>query len=367
MRVLRLVLRDFRNHERAELTLGAAVTVVWGPNGAGKTNLLEGLYFGLTGRSCRTTNEREVVRAGSAVARATVLTAGEDGEHLLEVGFEPGEPKRLRLDGADPHGATTHARPLASVFLPERLDLVKGPPAHRRAHLDRFVSAVWPARAETRVAYGRALAQRNALLARVRSGTARLDHLAPWDAELGRQGAQLMADRAAATDLLTPHFHERATELGLPEEARLAYRPRSRTTSAAELTAELSGRREDDLARGFTTHGPHRDDVALSHAGRSLRTFGSQGQQRTGLLALLFAERDVLVEHALPPLMLLDDVMSELDLERRERLMSLVREGGQTLITTTDPEHVPGAHEADVALVTVAAGSVYAAPARVAV
>ena len=153
-----------------------------GPNGAGKTNLLEALYFGLTGRSCRTSNEREVVRLGEPVARVEVHVAAEDGTHALEVGLEPGEEKRVRVDGSAARRSRDRPpRPLVSVFLPDRLELVKGAPAGRRAHLDRFVAALWPARAETRAAYSRALAQRNALIGRVRAGAAAAELLDAWD------------------------------------------------------------------------------------------------------------------------------------------------------------------------------------------
>ncbi|HKP90546.1 MAG TPA: hypothetical protein VJT75_11315, partial [Thermoleophilaceae bacterium] len=133
---------------------------------------------------------------------------------------------------------------------------------------------------------------------------------------------------------------------------------RSRATDADGFREELAERRAADLERGFTTHGPHRDDLALMHGGRALRTLGSQGQQRLGLLALLFEERDALAERGTPPLMLLDDVMSELDAGRRERLAELVRAEGQALITTTDAEHVPGAHASDVSLFEVSSGEV---------
>jgi DNA replication and repair protein RecF len=200
VRVTRVLLRDFRNYERAELRPAPGLTVVWGPNGAGKTNLLEGLYFGLTGRSCRTANEREVVRSPARATRACVETLAEDGAHLVEVGFAAGEPKRLRVDGARVERLGLSApRPPVSVFLPDRLELVKGAPGVRRAHLDRFVGAVWPARAESRTAYARALAQRNALVGRIRSGHGDSDLLDPWDAELARHGALLMSDRAAAS------------------------------------------------------------------------------------------------------------------------------------------------------------------------
>jgi DNA replication and repair protein RecF len=174
MRVTRIGLRDFRNYESAEVDLGEGLTVVAGENGAGKTNLLEALYFGCTGRSPRTSNERELVRrGGEGVAPVVLDLAADDGEHRIEVGFEPGEAKHLRVDGSPVDSLSTVAvRPLVSVFLPERLELVKGAPASRRAHLDQVVAALWPSRAETRTAYSRSLAQRNALVARVRAGVA---------------------------------------------------------------------------------------------------------------------------------------------------------------------------------------------------
>ena len=355
MLVRKLAIRDFRNYERAEIVLGEGLTVVCGPNGAGKTNLLEALYFGCTARSCRTSNEREVVRFGQKVTRVSVETEADDGRHLIEVGLEAGEGKRLRVDGAavDRLG-DVEVRPLVSVFLPDRLELVKGAPAGRRAHLDQLVAALWPARAPTRGAYARALAQRNALLARVRAGAAAPAQLDVWDAELARHGFDLMCHRAAALDLLAGPFAALGEELGLPEPAAVEYRPRSRADDAEGLRADLAERREADLARGFSDHGPHRDDVALLHGARSLRAYGSQGQQRLSLLALLFAERDVLLDQrGRPPLMLLDDVMSELDAGRRGRLVDLVRASGQAVVTTTDREHVPGADDADVTVVAV--------------
>jgi DNA replication and repair protein RecF len=353
-------LRDFRNYTRAELELAEGLTVVHGPNGAGKTNLLEAIYFSLTARSCRTSNERELVRSGASVARVVAEVAADDGVHTLEVGFAPSEKeKRVKVDGAPlERGGAPPPRPLVCVFLPDRLELIKGAPSSRRSHLDQVVAAMWPARSESRTAYSRALAQRNALLARVRAGASRPDLLDPWDAELARHGAQLMADRARAVAAVAPAFAERAAELGLPEPVELRYAPRSKTADAEGLRGELADRRGADLERGFTTHGPHRDDLALLHGGRPLRTLGSQGQQRVGLLALLFAERDVLGARGRPPLMLLDDVMSELDATRRGRLSELVRAGGQALITTTDVEHVPGATGPHVAVAAVLEGTV---------
>src|SRR3954451_8131453 len=359
MLVTRLRLRDFRCYASAEVALGPGLTVVHGRNGAGKTNLLEGLYFGLTSRSCRTTNEREIVRFGESAARVEVEVADEDGPHELAVGFQPGEAKRLRADGAPVERLLDVAyRPLVSVFLPDRLELVKGAPALRRAHLDQVVAAAWPSRGATRRAYTQALAQRNALIGRIRAGRAGRASLPAWDAELARHGIVLRDDRAGAVDLVRDRFSAIAADLGLSGTGELRYKPRSTAATADELAGELAERTDSDLDRGFTGHGPHRDDLALRRDGRDLRSYGSQGEQRLALLALLLAERDALAEaRGAVPLLLLDDVMSELDAERRGLLVERITRAGQALVTTTDLAHVPGGDGADVARVAVADGT----------
>jgi DNA replication and repair protein RecF len=365
MRVTRLQLRDFRSYERGELRLGPGLTVVAGRNGAGKTNLLEALYFGSTGRSCKTANEREVVRFGAGLTRLVLEAQDERGAHEITVGFQPGEPKRLRVDGAPVERLTdAEARPLVSVFLPDRLELVLGAPALRRAHIDQVVAALWPGRAGTRRAYAAALGQRNALIAGIRAGRAGRGSLPAWDAELARHGVALMRDRSEAVERLVPRFHTHARDVGLDGDPDLAYRPRSKATDAARLAAELAERVDGDVERGFTGHGPHRDELAFRRGGRELRAYGSRGQQRLGLLALLLAERAELAEErGAPPLMLLDDVMSELDAGRRERLVEVLRAGGQSVITTTDLAHVPGADDAGVERVAIADGRILQAAA----
>jgi DNA replication and repair protein RecF len=361
VRITAATLRDFRCYESAAASLGDGVTVVSGPNGAGKTNLLEAIYFGCTGRSCRTSNERELLRFGAAAARVEVQVEAEDGAHEFTVGFAPGQPKRMRVDGAPTERLLDlPVRPLISVFLPDRLELIKGPPALRRAHLDQFLSALWPARAATRRAYAQALAQRNALIARIRGGQGNRSSLGTWDRQLAQYGLALMEDRAAALAALQAPFTRVGEALGLEGEPSLAYRPRSRAEDVDGLAAELAERVESDLQRGYTGHGPHRDEIATLREGRELRAYGSQGQQRLALLALLLAEREVLAEQrGTPPVMLLDDVMSELDRDRREALVSLLRtRSGQSVITTTDLEHVPGAEEPDVARIAIAGGRV---------
>ena len=360
---MRVALRDFRAYDRVEAEFGDGLTVITGPNGAGKTNLIEALYFGCTGRSCRTTNEREVVRFGQPAARVVVNVDGDDGPHELTVGFAPGEPKRIRVDGATVERLTDASeRPLMSVFMPDRLELIKGAPSLRRAHLDQFVAAMWPARVATRRAYSQTLAQRNALIARIRAGAAGRDSLASWDVQLARHGIALMADRRAAVDAIAERFVDRCSDLGLDGQPALAYRPRSKATEADHLRAELAERIDGDVERGFSGHGPHRDDLATLREGRELRAYGSQGQQRLALLALLISEREAIgALRDAPPVLLLDDVMSELDQQRRRALVELLRAGGgQAVITATDLDQIPGAHDDGVTRLGVCAGRVLA-------
>jgi DNA replication and repair protein RecF len=367
VQVLSLKLRDFRCYHDAQAEFGDGLTVVTGPNGAGKTNLLEGLYLGCTGRSCRTSNEREVVRFGAGAARTVVSCEDEDGRHALAVGFVPGEPKMIRVDGAPVDRLLDVAsRPLVSVFLPDRLELVKGVPAVRRAHLDQFVAALWPARAATRRLYGQALAQRNALLARIRSGHGSRASLVSWDVQVAQHGIALMRDRGAAAEMLTEPFSRLGASLGLSGEPSISYRPRSKASDPEQFARELADRVESDLERGFTGHGPHRDDLVGEHDGHDLRAYGSQGQQRLALLALLLAEREVIALHrSAPPLMLLDDVMSELDQDRRLALVGLLQgTAGQSVITATDPEHVPGSGDEGVTHIAVSSGRLLAMTAR---
>lgn len=360
MRVVSVQMRDFRTYARAEARLGPGLTVVHGPNGAGKSNLLEALYFGCTGRSPRTRNERELVRFDAPATRVAVQLADGDETHELSVGFEPGQPKRMTADGAPVERLLdVEDRPLLGVFQPDRLELLKGAPAVRRAHLDQVIAGIWPLRAGDRREYSRVLAHRNALIAGIRASRASRATLATWDRELARHALVLRAHRSETVTLLAEPFAARARELGLSGEAALDYRPRSRARDEDEFVAEIQARLPGDLVRGFSAHGPHRDELAILRDQRELRLYGSQGEQRLALLALLLAERTVLAsERRRTPLMLLDDVMSELDSQRRELLAHELSSGGQSVIATTDLAHVPGAGDATVTRLRVSPGAI---------
>jgi DNA replication and repair protein RecF len=347
--------RAFRNLLEARTEIAANVVVVHGPNGAGKTNLLEAIYFGLTGRSFRTGNDRDLIRYGEEGARVELELDG--GGSLLAALDRSGERRHL-LSGR-PLAGEVGERPLVSVFHPDRLQLVKGAPAHRRAHLDRLCGAIWPARADLRHRFGRTLAQRNALVARIRAGLGSADSLPSWDERLAADAAPLIEARAQAVEKLSAPFADLAGKLGLPE-AEISYRPRA-PAGGEELAAELAGRREQDLGRAYTSYGPQLDEVELRLADRPLRRFASQGQQRLALLALLFAERGALLDAGrTAPLMLLDDVMSELDAAHRELLVGLLEGDGQAVISATETAHVPSA---TALRIDVSDGTLAAAPA----
>ncbi|HET8956027.1 MAG TPA: DNA replication and repair protein RecF [Solirubrobacterales bacterium] len=344
MLVTAIEAKPLRSLDRVRVELAPGIVSVIGPNGTGKTNLVEALYFALTGRSFRTSDRRDLIPFGGSLARAEATIRDEDGlERKLLASVSRSEGRRHLLDGnpADP-ATIARARPPVAVFAPDRLTLVKGPPAERRAHLDGFLAARWPARAELRKRYGQAVAQRNALLSRLSAGYGSPEDLRIWDAGLAQAAAPLVEARAEAVAELAEPFASASAELGL-EAGALEYAPRA-TGTAEEIRSGLEERREQDVRLGRSSWGPHLDELKLTSAERSLRRFGSQGQQRSALLALLFAEREALLAaRRVTPLLLLDDVMSELDPGRRERLVARLGDGGQVLITAADEESVPPA------------------------
>ena len=292
--------------------------------------------MGTQGFSPRSRNDAQLVRFGAAAAR--VELAGERGSSRLEleVTLRPGDAKKAKLNGA-PLRAAEQLRSEVStlVFTPDRLVVVKGGPAARRAYFDRALGRLYPARAALPAEYGAAVAQRNAALRRVAFGASSRDAVAPWTERVAALGAQLVSARAQAIGDLAPLFGDRAEELGLPGGA-LRYESEEPTVDA------LEERLDADLDRGTTGLGPHLDDVEILAGDRDLRRFGSQGEQRLAVLSLILAEAALLAERGpAPPLLLLDDVLSELDEGRRTALARRLEGAGQTLITATGASALP--------------------------
>jgi DNA replication and repair protein RecF len=308
-----------------------------GPNGAGKTNLLEALHVGTQGFSPRTRSDAELIRFGETAAR--IRLEGRQGRDAVQIGLAltAGEAKRAEVNGARLQAAELlRSRTATLVFTPDRLTIVKGGPAARRAYFDRTLSRLLPSRSRLPADYAAALAQRNAALRRIATGLATRDALVPWTTQVAELGAALVEARLEIVGLLTSLFAERAGLLGLAG-ARLGYEGEPPTAKT------LEARLDRDLERGATGLGPHLDDVSIAAGDRDLRTFGSQGEQRSAVLALLLAEAELIGRHrGSPPLLLLDDVLSELDFDRRRVLVEQVRDQGQALITTTTADALPG-------------------------
>jgi DNA replication and repair protein RecF len=320
------------------LALRTGLVLLVGPNGVGKTNLLEAVHVATQGFSPRTRTDSQVVRFGAEGARAAVSGRRGEARLELEVTVRRGEGKRARLNGA-PLRAAEQLRGTVStlVFTPDRLGVVKGPPAARRAYFDRVLGRLAPARAALPAEYGAAVAQRNAALRRAAAHMSSREAIEPWSERVAALGAELVAARLDVLALLEPSFGARAAELDL-DRVSLEYEGVPPTPEG--LAAAI----ERDLERGATSLGPHLDDVVLSADGRDLRSFGSQGEQRLALLALLLAEAETIADRTgVPPLLLLDDVLSELDPERREILAARVRSTGQALVTATDAAMLPAA------------------------
>jgi DNA replication and repair protein RecF len=302
--------------------------LVVGRNGVGKTNLLESLHVATQGFSPRTRQDAQLIRFGEPAGR---IVAG-GGRTEVSITLRQGQAKEARLNGARLPSAESLRREFATlVFTPDRLAVVKGGPAARRAYFDRVLARLFPARAGLPQDYLATLAQRNAALRRVQLGLSGRDALEPWTTQLATLAADLVGQRRVTLRELAPGFALHADALGLPE-ATLAYDGESPTVE------ELESRLPRDIERGSTGLGPHLDDVRVASGTRDLRQFGSQGEQRLAVLSLLLAEADLLPSQ---PLLLLDDVLSELDPGRREVLARAVEGKSQTMITATHRSALP--------------------------
>jgi DNA replication and repair protein RecF len=253
-----------------------------------------------------------------------------------ELLLDPSRGKRAQLNGAPLRAAELlRSEAVTLVFTPDRLAIVKSSPAVRRAYFDRALARLFPARAALSAEYGAAVGQRNAALRRMSRGLSSPEAVVPWTEQVVALGTELVAIRRQTLEALAAPFARIAGALGLGE-GRLAY------VGDPPDRDELAARLERDLERGTTGAGPHLHDVAVLAGERDLRFFGSQGEQRLGVLALLLAEAEVLTtRNDAPPLLLLDDVLSELDVDRRRTLVDLLPERAQTLITSTSAEALP--------------------------
>jgi DNA replication and repair protein RecF len=363
--VAHLSLTDFRSYPAVEIDLQPGASAFIGPNGQGKTNLVEAIEYAASQSSHRVSSDQPLVRSGAeqAIIRATLVKEGRQA--VVELELNPGRSNRARLN----RSTVSRVRDVlgilrAVVFSPDDLELVKGDPSSRRRFLDELLVVQHPRLAGVRSDYDRVLKQRNTLLRtaslRGRSGRdgseGALATLDVWDAHLARSGAELLAARLALVSALEPHVAKAYSEVAasVPKPAggndvRLTYRSSSMSEAPVRdragltelLLAEIARRRDDELDRGVSLVGPHRDDLVLSLGELPTRGYASHGEAWSLALSLRLASFELLRADGDDPVLILDDVFAELDTLRRSRLAALVEASEQVLVTAAVEGDVP--------------------------
>jgi DNA replication and repair protein RecF len=370
-----LSLFDFRNYAQLELSFERSTTVLFGGNAQGKTNLLEAITLTALARSPRTAQSAELVRFGQPAARVTTAVQTEGGVDELEVRILVGDGertralKRFRRNGQEVAAGEMLGRLRVVLFTPDDLQLVKGPAEQRRRFLNTLLSQLDRNHAGLLHRYERVLDQRNALLRAIRERRQGPAELGFWTGSLAELGAAIMIERQRRVLELQPvgaAFHRELSDDA--ERLELRYRPAGARIGEAplELVVEQLRRameegQEEEIARGQTAVGPQRDDVEVWLDDREARLYASQGQQRSAVLSLKLAELQYLAEvTGDQPILLLDDVMSELDPARRQRLLASLEPGPQALITAADLQDLPQSVLEHAAVFRVEAGTVHA-------
>jgi DNA replication and repair protein RecF len=392
VRLARLQLDHFRSYATAELAPDPGLTLIAGPNGAGKTNLLESIWVTVSGRSHRTGIDADLVSRGAPLARVTldVAESGAGAAQRIELvlpGPEApaGVRRRLTVNGVARRQASVSDTLRAVLFRPEEMLLLVGAPSERRRFLDAIAAQRSRAAAHDQADLARVLAQRNALLRAIRAEEAEPGSLAVWDEQLAQVGARVTAARLALVDELAARIGPLHDAVAPPDErddrVGLAYldvlkdawpereAPAGDATRldpsrlATAIRRRLEDVRQKEIWNGMSLAGPQRDDIGITLGGLPVAAHASRGQQRTIIIALKLAETDLLADGSGPaPIVLLDDVFSELDPDRSERALDLLRQRGQVLVTITDAGLLPPRHRHRVPVWTVGDGRLALAP-----
>jgi DNA replication and repair protein RecF len=380
----RLALADIRSYAAAELLPDPGLTVVAAPNGTGKTNLLEAIHVAITGRSHRAALDADLVRHGAPFGRIRLDLGGGTAEggatiELVVPGVEPpsGIRKRLTVNGVTRRASTVSETARSVLFRPEEMHLLVGSPSDRRRFLDGIVAQRDRRAARDLVEAARVLAQRNALLRAIRAEEAPIGSLAFWDEQLAVVGSRVMRARLEVLGDLRQRIGSLHDAVAAPDErgasVRLIYVDALKEAwpeRAAvgehlppddELAAAYRRRivevRQKEAWNGVSLVGPQRDDLRVELGERDVATHASRGQQRTIILAMKLAETDLLGSDGPRPIVLLDDVFSELDPDRAGRLSALLGDRGQVIVTTADPAAMAGRGSTEAALWRIVDGA----------
>ncbi|MGE5612788.1 MAG: DNA replication/repair protein RecF [Bacillota bacterium] len=345
MWIKNLRLKDFRNYGVLDINFSDKFNIIHGDNAQGKTNIIEAMFLCSSGRSHRTSRDQEMVRNGTSGFEVAILLRKSDSEEEIGVSFTPEEKKRIRINGIKMKKIGSLMGHLNAVmFSPEDLMIIKQGPAERRRFIDIAISQIKPAYFYELQQYARILFQRNTMLREAIDKRIDENMLDVWDVHLAKTGAKIIAERMSLIKRLDDFArlrHGQLTNHG--EKLELIYKPsinidkNSKIEDIEDLFSETICRnRKEELRKGTTAAGPHRDDIDILLNGENTKVYGSQGQQRTSILSVKLGEIDLIKEEIGEfPVLLLDDVLSELDAKRKEYLMDSV-DGLQVFITCTD-------------------------------
>lgn len=348
MHIDQLCLKNYRNYESFCTDLKAGLNLIIGKNAVGKTNLLEAIYFLENGCSHRTNNHQEIIRWNEEFSVVKASLQRMDRDMSVEATIVKNGKKQIKVNGVVQKGFKGKVRPVTAViFTPDHLKIVKEMPEHRRAYIDDILEKIKADYKYWRQQYLKVLRQRNMLLKKVYTGQMRENIIDYWDKQLIDAGIKIITARRDTIKRLE-HLSWQAymkmagteVELVLKYENQLLLEEEVETSLELRYIDELRKKRKAEIERGLTLVGPHRDDVGIYINGIDMRTYGSQGEQRSAALALKMAELSILTESIKEtPLLLLDDVMSELDEARRQMFMGNINNGTQTIITSTNMDY----------------------------
>ena len=356
MHVSALSLTDFRSWPQLDIELAPGPTALIGSNGQGKTNIVEAMLYVSTLESHRVANDAPLVRQGAERAVVRARIERDERTALVELEINPGKANRARINrGAVPRAREVLGMLRTVLFAPEDLSLVRGDPSERRRFLDDLLVLRSPRFAGVRSDYDRVLKQRNALLKTAflakRSGGGDMRTLDVWDSHLAQSGAELLSARLALVDDLRPladvayrEVSKGQGDLGLAYKSSLGEalpESQDREVLSAVLLSELARVRQQEVERGVSLVGPHRDDLVLSLGSLPVKGYASHGESWSVALALRLASYELLKADGGEPVLVLDDVFAELDTGRRERLATLVQSAEQVIVTAAVPDDVP--------------------------
>ena len=366
MHINQLILKDYRNYQDLDLNFSENLNVIYGMNGQGKTNILEAIFVAGFGSSFRTKRDKELINSASTETYIRAELSKSYGDYTIEYTLKKDLKKEIKVN-------KNHLKKRSElfghlnvvVFSPEDLKLIKEGPSERRRFIDREISNLKKIYCADLIEYHRILSQRNALIKKSRHKQSNLDMISIWDEQLASVGTSLMLERKAFIEKLNEvsyKLHLQITEE--KEEIKLKYLPNIKVNSAEydkiymEFLNKLTQQLSNDVDKGYTTVGPHRDDLDIRVNGIDVKTYGSQGQQRTAALSLKLSEIEIIYDEIGEyPVLLLDDVMSELDKKRQNDLLKSLK-SLQTIITITDTESIIDAYLEEANVIKIHNGQV---------